>query len=62
MVLDRASQSMPAELGTLDAIHLATAPLWKDMTQEDLTMATDDGALALASRAHGLPAIGVKQE
>jgi hypothetical protein len=53
---------MPAELGTLDAIHLATAPLWKDMTQEDLTMATDDGALALASRAHGLPAIGVKQE
>jgi hypothetical protein len=30
--LDRASQPMPTELGTLDAIHLATALLWKDMT------------------------------
>lgn len=62
IVLERASQPMPTEIGTLDAIHLATALLWKDMTQEDLTMATHDGALALASRAHGLPVIGVKQE
>jgi predicted nucleic acid-binding protein len=62
MVLDRASQPLPTELGTLDAIHLATALLWKDMTREELTMATHDGALALASRAHGLPVVGVKQE
>jgi hypothetical protein len=53
---------MPTEIGTLDAIHLATALLWRDMTQEELTMATHDGALALAARAHGLPVIGVKQE
>jgi len=60
-VLDRASQPMPTELGTLDAIHLATALLWKDMTRENLVMATHDGALALAAEAHGLPVVGVKR-
>jgi predicted nucleic acid-binding protein len=29
VVLDRAAQPMPTELGTLDAIHLASALLWK---------------------------------
>jgi uncharacterized protein len=58
VVLDRAAQPMPTELGTLDAIHLATALLWKDMTREDLVMATHDGALALGAKAHGLPVIG----
>jgi uncharacterized protein len=58
LVLDRAAQPMPTELGTLDAIHLATALLWKDMTREDLTMATHDGALAIAAAAHGLPVVG----
>ena len=32
VVLDRAAQPMPTELGTLDAIHLASALLWKDAT------------------------------
>ncbi len=59
VVLDRAAQPMPTELGTLDAIHLATALLWKEMTQVRLTMATHDGALALAARAHGLAVAGV---
>jgi uncharacterized protein len=59
-VLDRASQPMPTELGTLDAIHLATALLWREMTRESLTMATHDVALALAAKAHGLPVVGVK--
>ena len=31
IVLERAAQPMPTELGTLDAIHLATALLWKEM-------------------------------
>jgi predicted nucleic acid-binding protein len=57
-VLDRAAQPMPTELGTLDAIHLATALLWKDMTRADLVMATHDGALALGAQAYGLPVIG----
>jgi uncharacterized protein len=61
IVLDRAAQPMPTELGTLDAIHLATALLWKEMTREDLTMATHDGALAIASEAHGLPVVGAKR-
>lgn len=60
-VLDRAAQPMPTELGTLDAIHLATALLWKGMTGEDLSMATHDEALGMAAKAHGLPVIGVPE-
>jgi predicted nucleic acid-binding protein len=59
IVLDRAAQPMPTELGTLDAIHLATALLWQEMTQVDLVMATHDGALALGAQAHGLAVVGV---
>ena len=59
VVLDRAAQPMPTELGTLDAIHLATALLWKEMTSTDLVMATHDGALALGAQAHGLPVVGM---
>lgn len=58
-VLDRASQPMPTELGTLDAIHLATALLWKEMTGSALTMATHDQALGVAAKAHGLPLVGL---
>ena len=50
---------MPTELGTLDAIHLATALLWRDQTQTQLVMATHDTALALAATAHGLQVVGV---
>jgi len=58
VVLDRAAQPMPTELGTLNAIHLATALLWKEMSRMDLVMATHDGALGLAAKAHGLPVLG----
>jgi predicted nucleic acid-binding protein len=58
-VLDRASQPMPTELGTLDAIHLATALLWKDMTGASLIMTTHHEALALGAKAHGLSVLGV---
>ena len=59
VVLARAAQPMPTELGTLDAIHLATALLWKEMTGTDLVMATHDGAQALGAQAHGIPVVGV---
>jgi predicted nucleic acid-binding protein len=59
LVLDRAAQPMPTELGTLDAIHLATALLWKEMTRVDLVMATHDGGLALGAEAHGLSVVGI---
>jgi predicted nucleic acid-binding protein len=62
VVLDRAAQPMPTELGTLDAIHLATALLWKEMTGEDPTMATHDNALAIAAEAHGLRVVGAKRK
>jgi uncharacterized protein len=59
IVLDRAAQPMPTELGTLDAIHLATALLWKDMMGVNLVMATHDAALGIGAQAHGLKVIGV---
>jgi hypothetical protein len=58
-ILDRASQPMPTELGTLDAIHLATALLWKEMTAAPITMATHDAALGLSAKAHGLSVVGL---
>jgi len=58
-VLDRASQPMPTELGTLDAIHLATALLWKEMTAADITIGTHDEALGLSAKAHGLAVVGL---
>jgi predicted nucleic acid-binding protein len=58
-VLARAAQPLPTALGTLDAIHLATALLWKEQTGKELSMATHDVALAIAAKASGLRVIGV---
>jgi len=58
IVLDRAAQPMPTELGTLDAIHLASAVLWRESMSIDPVMATHDGALGLAAQAHGLNVLG----
>jgi hypothetical protein len=59
LVLDRAAQPMPTELGTLDAIHLAASLLWQDATGDELTMATHDRALGVAAQAHGLKVVGI---
>ena len=53
-VLARAAQPMSTELGTLDAIHLATALLWREGRETELVMATHDWALALAARARSV--------
>lgn len=59
-VLDRAAQPLPTTLGTLDAIHLATALLWREASAtEELVLATHDRSLALAARACGLRTVGV---
>ncbi|HUG37253.1 MAG TPA: PIN domain-containing protein [Candidatus Limnocylindrales bacterium] len=58
-VLARASQPLPTELGTLDAIHLATAMLWRESNDIDLVMATHDLALGIAARSCGLRVIGI---
>jgi predicted nucleic acid-binding protein len=56
-VLARASQPLPAPLGTLDAIHLSTALLWREQG-ESIVVATHDGALAIAARAMGFEVLG----
>ena len=58
-VLDRAAQPLPTTLGTLDAIQLATAQIWRETTRTRLTMATHDATLATAARALGMPTVGV---
>lgn len=57
-VLSRAAQPFPTSLGTLDAIHLATALLWQESSGKSLVMATHDAALATAARALGLEVLG----
>ena len=51
-VLERAADPFPTMLGTLDAIHLATAQLVREGTG-DLSMATHDVQLAVAAQAVG---------
>ena len=58
-VLERAAQPLPTSLGTLDAIHLATAQLWRERSAHDLVLATHDTALAVAARALGMAVVGV---
>lgn len=53
-----AAQPLPPELGTLDAIHLATALLWRETMGDPLSMATHDVALGIAAEAHGLTVLG----
>ena len=57
-ILSRASEPLPTPLGTLDALHLATALVWRDRTGQTLLMATHDGSLALAARSFGLEVLG----
>jgi predicted nucleic acid-binding protein len=58
-ILSRASQPYPTPLGTLDAIHLATALAWRESRNSDLVMATHDVALGIAARALGLRVLGL---
>jgi hypothetical protein len=42
----------------LDALHLATALVWRDRMRQELVMATHDGGLAIATRAFGIQVLG----
>ena len=57
-VLSRASDPMPMPLGTLDAIHLATALIWRDRIGPVPQLATHDGALGAAARPLGFEVRG----
>ena len=58
-VLRRAGDPMPTPVGTLDAIHLASALLFPLAEGESLIFATHDKELATAARAEGFEVIGV---
>ena len=57
-VLSRASEPMPVPVGALDAIHLATALIWRDRIGPLPDLATHDTALAVAARAFGFDVRG----
>jgi predicted nucleic acid-binding protein len=52
-VLSRASEPTPMSIGTLGAIHLATALIWRDRLGPLAEMATHDTALGAAARTFG---------
>jgi predicted nucleic acid-binding protein len=58
-VLSRASEPLPTPLGTLDAIHLATALIWRERMGTLPTMATHDTTLGLAARTFGFDVRGI---
>lgn len=58
-VLRRASDPLPTALGTLDAVHLASALIWRDRMGPLPIMATHDGALGLAARTFGFEVVGI---
>jgi predicted nucleic acid-binding protein len=57
-VLQRAAGPMPTALGSLDAIHLATALELASERAPELVLATHDRQLARAARASGLEVVG----
>ncbi len=57
-ILRRAAEPFPTTLGSLDAIHLASALAAREAVPE-LTLATHDAELALAARAVGFEVSGI---
>ena len=57
-VLSRASEPMPMPVSTLDAIHLATALIWRERLGALPQMVTHDAALGAAARAFGFDVRG----
>ena len=58
-VLSRASEPMPMPLGTLDAMHLATALIWRDRVSQLAAIATHDSMLGTAALAFGFDVLGI---
>ncbi|MGH9159839.1 MAG: type II toxin-antitoxin system VapC family toxin [Vicinamibacteraceae bacterium] len=58
-VLSRAGDPLPMSLGTLDALHLATALIWRDRVGPLPIIATHDTALGLTARTFGFDVVGV---
>lgn len=59
LVLARAALPMATPVKTLDALHLASALLWRERRGPDLVFATHDPQQARAARALGFECVGV---
>jgi hypothetical protein len=57
-VLDRAGGNFSIPLGTLDAIHLVSALLWKEHAKQELHFLTHDELLGRAARSLGFKVLG----
>ncbi len=57
-ILQRASETFPTVVGTLDAIHLATALAIREVEPIDLLL-THDSQLGTAARSVGFTVVGV---
>lgn len=57
-ILERACASYPVALGTLDAIHLASALAWREQESAALVLLTHDRQLAKAARSVGFEVLG----
>ena len=58
-IVARASLHLPTPVGTLNAIHLTTAMMWREFSSADLVFATHDAALGIAARASGFRVLGI---
>ncbi len=58
-VIERASGAFALPLRTLDAIHLATALLWREREDPEVVFATHDKQLSVVARASGFLVIGL---
>lgn len=57
-ILRQAAQPLPTVIGTLDAIHLATAILVREQIQNDLLFLTHDRRQGIAAQAAGFEVRG----
>ena len=57
-ILNRASQPFSVTLGTLDAIHLSSAMLYRERLNTDLLFCTHDKSLSNAAKAVGFEVLG----
>ena len=57
-VLERASRSFPTVVGTLDALHLSSALLYREQRKEGLVFLTHDRRLSIAAQALGFETRG----
>jgi hypothetical protein len=58
-ILRRAGDPYPVAIKSLDAIHLATALVWRDRRAPDLVFATHDRQLGRAAAPLGFEVFGL---